>query len=77
MNAIMKRLKGSLGALAMPLVALGVLILFNLIRCAVIGDFHFFAISVASDDKGSVLSGNIISIIDIRTNIVFIVAFNA
>ena len=64
MNAIMKRLKGSLGALAMPLVALGVLILFNLIRCAVIGDFHFFAISVASDDKGSVLSGNIISIID-------------
>ena len=64
MNAIMKRLKGSLGALAMPLVALGVLILFNLIRCAVIGDFHFFAISVASDDRGSVLSGNIISIID-------------
>ena len=64
MNALMKKLKGSLGALAMPLVALGVLILFNLIRCAVIGDFHFFAISVASDDKGSVLSGNIISIID-------------
>ena len=64
MNALMKKLRGSLGALAMPLVALGVLILFNLIRCAVIGDFHFFAISVASDDKGSVLSGNIISIID-------------
>ena len=64
MNALMKKLKGGLGALAMPLVALGVLILFNLIRCAVIGDFHFFAISVASDDKGSVLSGNIISIID-------------
>ena len=64
MNALMKKLKGGLGALAMPLVALGVLILFNMIRCAVIGDFHFFAISVASDDKGSVLSGNIISIID-------------
>ena len=64
MNAFIKKLKGSLGALAMPLVALGVLIVFNLIRCAVIGDFHFFAISVASDDKGSVLSGNIISIID-------------
>ncbi len=64
MNAFMKKLKSSLGGLAMPLVALGVLILFNLIRCAVIGDFHFFAVSVASDDKGSVLSGNIISIID-------------
>ena len=64
MNAFTKKLKSSLGGLAMPLVALGVLILFNLIRCAVIGDFHFFAISVASDEKGSVLSGNIISIID-------------
>ncbi len=64
MNAFMKKLKSSLGGLAMPLVALGVLILFNLIRCAVIGDFHFFAVSVASDYKGSVLSGNIISIID-------------
>jgi len=64
MSAFVKRLKSGLGALAMPLVALSVLILFNLIRCAVIGDFRFFAITVASDEKGSVLSGNIISIID-------------
>lgn len=64
MSAFEKRLKNSIGALAMPLVALSVLILFNLIRCAVIGDFRFFTISIASDEKGSVLSGNIISIID-------------
>ena len=68
----MKKIKNSLGALTMPLVALGVLLLFNLIRCAVIGNFRFFAIGIATDEKGSVLTGNLISIIDSASALVIL-----
>ena len=51
---------GSPGQLMIPLVALGILILFNLFR-----DHSFFAIGIAVNNSGnSVLSGNLISIID-------------
>ena len=51
---------GSPGQLMIPLVALGILILFNLFR-----DPSFFAIGIAVNNSGnSVLSGNLISIID-------------
>ena len=71
-GTFLTRMKNSLGALAMPLVALGVLLLFNLVRCAVIGNFRFFAINIATDDKGSVLSGNLISIIDSASTLVIL-----
>ncbi len=49
-----------LGQLMIPLVALGILVLFNLIR-----DPKFFSISIATNNSGNqVLSGNLISIID-------------
>ena len=63
-EAFLRKMKSSIGALAMPLVALGALILFNLIRSIALGDFLFFKITVATDNKGSVLSGSLISIID-------------
>ena len=63
MNAFIKKLKGSVGGLAMPLVALGVLLLFNLIRCIVTGSWSFYEITIATDEKGSILSGSLISII--------------
>ena len=63
MADFMKKFKKSLGALAMPLVALGVLLLFNLIRCIVIGNWSFYEITIATDEKGSILSGTLISII--------------
>ncbi len=63
MNAFMKKLKGGVGGLAMPLVALGVLLLFNLIRCVVTGSWSFYEITIATDEKGSILSGSLISII--------------
>ena len=51
---------GSPGQLMIPLVALGILILFNLFR-----DPSFFVIGIAVNNSGnSVLSGNLISIID-------------
>ena len=51
---------GSPGQLMIPLVALGILILFNRFR-----DPSFFAIGIAVNNSGnSVLSGNLISIID-------------
>ena len=63
MNAFIKKLKGSVGGLAMPLVALGVLLLFNLIRCIVTGSWSFYEFTIATDEKGSILSGSLISII--------------
>ncbi len=55
-----KKKNGSLGQLMIPLIALGILILFNLIR-----DPGFFAIEIATNNDGNqVLSGNLISIID-------------
>ena len=51
---------GGVGQLMIPLVALGILILFNLIR-----DPGFFSIEIATNNDGNqVLSGNLISIID-------------
>ena len=51
--------------LIIPLAALGILILFNLIRGIVIGDLSFFSITMAvNNDGNNVLSGNLISIID-------------
>lgn len=51
---------GGLGQLIIPLIALAILVLFNLIR-----DPGFFSISMATNNSGNqVLSGNLISIID-------------
>ncbi len=59
MNAKSKRFSG-LGQLIIPLVALGILLVFNLIR-----DPGFFAIRIAENNMGGkVLTGNLISIID-------------
>ncbi len=57
-DTFVRKLKTNVSQLAMPLVALGVLLLFNLIR-----DPSFFSISVATDETGSVLTGNLISVI--------------
>ena len=58
----------SLGQLIIPLVALGLLLLFNLIR-----DPGFYNISVATNNAGNpVLSGNIISIIDSASELAII-----
>ncbi len=55
-----RRQKSGLGQLIIPLVALGILVLFNLIR-----DPSFFSIGIATNNSGNpVLSGNLISIID-------------
>ena len=58
----------SLGQLIIPLVALGLLLLFNLIR-----DPGFYNISVATNNAGNpVLSGNMISIIDSASELAII-----
>ena len=57
-ETLLRKLKTGAGQLAMPLVALGVLLVFNLIR-----DPSFFSISIATDEAGSVLTGNLISVI--------------
>ena len=62
MSAMKKKAKkaGGVGQLMIPLIALGILVLFNLIR-----DPSFFSISMATNNSGNqVLSGNLISIID-------------
>lgn len=59
--------RGKLGAsqLIIPLAALGILILFNLVRGIVIGDLRFFSIGTRiNNDGNTVLTGNLISIID-------------
>ena len=79
-SSFLNRLKTTAGQLAIPLIALGVLLLFNLICCFVAKtpdgrpdftrlnfsnpDFSFFRIGLATDEKGSVLTGSLISIID-------------
>ena len=51
--------------LIIPLAALGILILFNLIRGIAIGDMGFFSIGTRMNNDGNiVLTGNLISIID-------------
>ena len=58
----------SLGQLIIPLVALGLLLLFNLIR-----DPGFYSITVATNNAGNpVLSGNMISIIDSASELAII-----
>ena len=79
-SSFLNRVKTTAGQLAIPLIALGVLLLFNLICCFVAKtpdgrpdftrlnfsnpDFSFFKIGLATDEKGSVLTGSLISIID-------------
>ena len=65
-----KRLKasGGLGQLVIPLVALGILILFNLFR-----DIGFFSIGMKVNNSGNiVLTGNLISIIDSASELAII-----
>ena len=51
--------------LIIPLAALGILILFNLIRGLAIGDLRFFSIGTrVNNDGNTVLAGNLISIVD-------------
>ena len=59
------RKKQDLTQLIIPLAALGILILFNLIRGIAIGDLGFFSITTrVNNDGNTVLAGNLISIID-------------
>ena len=59
------RRKQDLSQLIIPLAALGILVLFNLIRGIVIGDLGFFSITTrVNNDGNTVLAGNMISIID-------------
>ncbi len=63
-----KKLRAGLGQLLIPLIALGILILFNLIR-----DPGFFSIGVAVNNSGNrVLTGNPISIIDSASELAII-----
>ena len=63
-----KRFAGWLSQMAVPITALAVLLLFNLIR-----DPAFFRISMRVNNNGnSVLSGNIISIIDSASELAII-----
>ena len=59
---------GGLGQLLIPLVALGILIVFNLFR-----DISFFSISMRVNNSGNiVLTGNLISIIDSASELAII-----
>ncbi len=59
------RKKHDISQLIIPLAALGILILFNLIRGISIGNLSFFSITTRiNNDGNTVLSGNLISIID-------------
>ena len=59
------RRKQDFSQLVIPLAALAILILFNLIRGLAIGDLRFFSIGIGVNNEGNtVLTGNIISIID-------------
>ena len=63
-----KRNAGGLGQLLIPLVALGILIVFNLIR-----DLGFFSIVMRVNNSGNiVLTGNLISIIDSASELAII-----
>ena len=60
--------QSALGQLLIPLVALGILLLFNLIR-----DPGFYAVSLSVNNSGNaVLTGNIISIIDSASELAII-----
>ena len=63
-----KKLTARLGQLMIPLIALGILLLFNLLR-----DPGFFAIRIAENSMGGkVLTGNLISIIDSASELAII-----
>ena len=63
-----KKLTARLGQLMIPLIALGLLLLFNLLR-----DPGFFAIRIAENSMGGkVLTGNLISIIDSASELAII-----
>ncbi|MBQ8136549.1 MAG: ABC transporter permease [Clostridia bacterium] len=63
-----RKSKAGAGQLLIPLIALGILLLFNLIR-----DPGFFAVGVAVNNSGNpVLTGNIISIIDSASELAII-----
>lgn len=63
-----KKKAGGLGQLMIPLIALGILVLFNLIR-----DPSFFSIEMVTNNSGNqVLSGNLISIIDSASSLAII-----
>lgn len=63
-----KRASSGLGQLLIPLIALGILLLFNLLR-----DPSFFSIGVAVNNSGNqVLTGNLISIIDSASELAII-----
>ncbi len=67
-NGFKKKMASELSQLLIPLIALGILILFNLIR-----DPRFFSIGVAvNNDGNSVLTGNLISIIDSASELAII-----
>ncbi len=67
-NGKTSRASGGAGQLLIPLVALGILIVFNLIR-----DPSFFSIGITVNNSGnSVLSGNLISIIDSASELAII-----
>ena len=62
------KIASSLGQLLIPLVALGILIVFNLFR-----DISFFSIGLGVNNAGnSVLTGNLISIIDSASELAII-----
>ena len=63
-----KNIFSGLGQLLIPLIALGILILFNLFR-----DPRFFSIGIAVNNAGNrVLTGNLISIIDLASELAII-----
>ncbi len=63
-----KKLRAGLGQLLIPLIALGLLLLFNLLR-----DPRFFSIGIAVNNSGNkVLTGNLISIIDSASELAII-----
>ncbi|MBQ8075733.1 MAG: ABC transporter permease [Oscillospiraceae bacterium] len=64
----LKKTSGSFGQLLVPLVALGILIIFNLFR-----DIGFFSIGMKVNNSGNiVLTGNLISIIDSASELAII-----
>lgn len=64
----LKKSSGGLGQLLIPLVALGILIIFNLFR-----DIGFFSIGMKVNNSGNiVLTGNLISIIDSASELAII-----
>ena len=63
-----KKIAASLGQLVIPLVALAILIIFNLIR-----DPSFFSIGMRTNNAGNtVLTGNLISVIDSASELAII-----